>query len=148
MSELISLIFKFDLEGLFLRPSTNGLIQFFRYAFVGAIASFVDWGVLWGVEWLGLHYLLAAIVSFFAGLATNFFLSKKLVFNAQKARVSSFLEFVSYGAIGAIGLLLTLGIMYALTEWAMFHFMISKIIATALVLIWNFLARKILLYKK
>ena len=148
MSELISLIFKFDLEGLFLRPSTNSLIQFFRYAFVGAIASFVDWGVLWSVEWLGLHYLLAAIVSFFAGLATNFFLSKKLVFNAQKARVSSFLEFVSYGAIGAIGLLLTLGIMYALTEWAMFHFMISKIIATALVLIWNFLARKILLYKK
>lgn len=148
MSELISLMIKLDWKGLFLKPTDNGLLQFFRYAFVGGIASVVDWGVLWGVEKIGVYYLLAAVVSFFAGLLTNFLLSKKLVFHGETARVNSFVEFLAYGAIGAVGLLLTLLIMFVLTEWAKFYFMVSKIIATVLVLMWNFFARKVLIYKK
>ena len=108
MSELISLMIRLDWKGLFLKPTDNGLLQFFRYAFVGGIASVVDWGVLWGVEKMGVYYLLAAVVSFFAGLLTNFLLSKKLVFHGETARVNSFVEFLAYGAIGAVGLLLTL----------------------------------------
>ena len=34
------------------------------------------------------------------------------------------------------------------TEWVGLHFMLSKIIATLIVLIWNFTARKLILYQK
>lgn len=146
MKELFSLILKLDLRGLFLAPTTNGMIQFFRYAFVGGIASVVDWGVLWALESAGLHYLVATVFSFFAGLATNFILSKKLVFNAQSARVGSVGEFIGYAVIGAVGLGITLLIMYMLTDWLHMHFMISKIISTLIVLVWNFLARKLFIY--
>ena len=146
MKEIFQLIRKWDMKGLFLAPTDNGLLQFFRYAFVGAIASVVDWAVLWLLETVGLHYLIAAVISFFAGLATNFFLSKLLVFNGQKARMNSIGEFISYAVIGAIGLGMTLGIMYVFTEWLHLHYMLSKIIATAIVLVWNYLARKIFVY--
>jgi len=146
VKEIFLLIRKWDMKGLFLEPTDNGLLQFFRYAFVGAIASVVDWGVLWVLEKIGLYYLIAAIISFFAGLATNFFLSKLLVFNGQKARMNSIGEFVSYAVIGAIGLGMTLGIMYVFTEWLHLYFLLSKIIATLIVLVWNYLARKIFVY--
>lgn len=38
--------------------------------------------------------------------------------------------------------------MYVLTEIAGLYFMVSKVIATIIVLVWNFVARKITLYKK
>lgn len=148
MKEIFQLIRKWDMKGLLIAPTDNGLIQFFRYAFVGGIAAVVDWAVLWGLESLGLHYLLSAVVSFFAGLATNFLLSKLLVFNGQKARVGNAGEFIAYAAIGAVGLLMTLGIMYVFTEWLHLYFMLSKIIATVIVLVWNFLARKLFIYGK
>jgi len=146
MKELMKLILKFDLKGLFLEPNDSGMIQFFRYAFVGGIASVVDWGVLWLAEYAFAHYLVAAIISFFAGLTVNFVLSKILVFK-KETKMGTTWEYVSCAIIGGVGLLMTLGIMYALTEWIHFHFMLSKIIATAIVLIWNFFARKLLLYR-
>lgn len=148
MKELMRLIFRLDLKGLFVQPTQNGMIQFFRYAFVGGIASVVDWGVLWLLEHLGMHYLVAAVFAFFAGLATNFALSKLLVFQKEKARMGGVGEFIGYTAIGAVGLAMTLGLMALMTEIMGLHFMLSKIISTAIVLVWNFLARKLLLYRK
>jgi len=53
-------------------------------------------------------------------------------------------EFLAYAAIGVAGLGITLILMYVMTEWLRLHFMLSKVIATVLVLMWNFLARKML----
>ena len=47
-----------------------------------------------------------------------------------------------------VSLLLTMGLVHALTEWVGLFFMVSKIIATLIVLVWNFVARKLLLYRK
>lgn len=147
MREFFAILKKADLQRLFLVPTQNAFLQFFRYVFVGGIASVVDWGVLWALEEVGLHYLVAAVFGFFAGLVTNFVLSKKLVFQAEDARVGTGGEFVAYTLIGSVGLGLTLGLMYVMTDLMGLHFMLSKIIATALVLIWNFLARKLILYR-
>ena len=37
--------------------------------------------------------------------------------------------------------------MYVLTEIAGIYFMLSKVVAAAIVLIWNFVARKLVLYR-
>lgn len=147
VQEILLLLCKLDLEGLLLSPTDNSLLQFFRYCFVGGLATVVDWGVLYLTEALGLHYLLAAVAGFFCGLACNYILSKCLVFNGSTAKTDPTGEFLAYAAIGAAGLLFTLGLMYVMTDLLGFFFMISKVIATALVLVWNFMARKLLLYR-
>lgn len=146
MRELLTLLRHGDFKGLFRAPSTNPLVQFFRYAFVGGFAALVDWGVLWLAERLGAHYQIAAIFGFFAGLAVNYLLSKRLVFQVEKARAGAGGEFAGYALIGAVGLAITMGLMHVFTEWVGLYFMLSKIIATLIVLIWNFVARKLLLY--
>lgn len=148
MEEFWILFKRLDLKGLFLQPTTNGFLQFFRYAFVGGFASLVDWGLLFLFETLGLHYLAAAVVGFVGGLVTNFLLSKKLVFQAEEARVQVGGEFIGYAVIGLIGLGITMMLMYLLTDLCHLYFMLSKIIATFIVLVWNYLARKILLYRR
>lgn len=148
MKEFFDLLKKLDLKGIFLTPTKNGFLQFFRYLFVGGIATVVDWGVLFGLtELFDLHHLVSAVFAFVAGLATNFLLSKLLVFSANEARTNGFLEFLGYVLIGVIGLGITELILYVFSDhWAL-HYMLSKVIATVVVLVWNYLARKLLLYK-
>ena len=149
MKVFFDLLKKFDLKGLFVDPTTNGFLQFFRYVFVGGIATVVDWGILLVLTDLcNLYHLVSAIISFVAGLVTNYLLSKLLVFNASEARVNKALEFLGYALIGVVGLGITELIMYLFTDRMTLHYMLSKMIATVIVLIWNYLARKLFLYKK
>lgn len=142
--EILSLLVAFDIKGMLLKPTTNGLLQFCRYCFVGGIATIVDWSVLYCTERLGFHYLLAAVFGFVSGLVCNYVMSKKLVFVGNSAKVDARREFIAYAAVGVAGLGLTLVLMYILTEWLKVYFLVSKIVATVLVLIWNFLGRKML----
>lgn len=149
MKEFFELVRRFDLKGIFLVPTKNGFLQFFRYVFVGGIATIVDWGTLFLLtDYLHIYHLISAVFSFVAGLITNFLLSKLLVFNANEAKVKPFMEFLSYAAIGVIGLGITELIMFVFTNLWTVHYMISKMIATVIVLIWNYTARKTLVYNK
>ena len=148
MKEFFEIIFSFSFKRIFYEPTKNIFLQFFRYAFVGGWATIADWGVFaLFAEVVGLHYLISAPIAFLMGLTVNYLLSKKFVFSGEKNQHSSSTEFAVYGIIGIIGLLMTMVIMYLLTEFAGFLPMVSKIIATAVVLVWNFLARKFVLYR-
>lgn len=147
MREILTLLKRFDIKALFFEPSNNGLLCFFRYAIVGGIATVVDWGVLCILTELGIFYLFSAVFGFFAGLIANYVLSKLFVFNGSETKVRRSTEFITYGVIGVIGLGATLGIMYLLTNLANIHYFITKMIATILVLLWNYFARKKLLYR-
>ena len=136
------------LKRLFSEPTTQPFIQFFRYVFVGGCSFLVDAGVLWLCVHAGLHYLVGACFGFVAGLVCNFLLSRALVFRAQEARVGRLLEFAGYALIGLVGLGLTEALLYFFTEIVLLHYMLSKVIASAIVLFWYFFARKVLLYRR
>ena len=72
MKEFFELLKKFDLKGIFVNPTKNGFLQFFRYLFVGGIATIVDWGILFLLTDLAhIYHLVSAIIAFVAGLITN-----------------------------------------------------------------------------
>lgn len=149
MKEIFNLIKRFDLKNLFITPTTNSLLQFFRYAFVGGIATVVDWGVmLLFTGALHMHYLLSAIFAFAAGLLTNFYLSRALVFKSFGKKYTIKKEFLGFAFIGIVGLGLTECILYLLTTFVSSHYMVSKILATFVVLFWNYFSRRFLLYYK
>ena len=53
-----------------------------------------------------------------------------------------------FAIIGVIGLIFNELIMYAGTDILHLHYMVSKLISTAIVFFWNFFARKFLLFNK
>lgn len=149
MKELINLILKFDFNGLFFKPTENGLIKFFRYAFVGGIAFVVDYLFFVIVSLVmpdtKLSVILATTAGFIMGLITNFILSKKFVFTENAVIKNSAVEFGAYTVIGIIGYFLNIVLMILFIK--IINKYTAKIIVSAIVLIYNYLARKILLYK-
>ena len=137
MKEFFDALKRFDMNALFRAETTNGFIQFFRYIFVGGIAFVADAGALWLCEKF-MHYLIAAAIAFVFGLVVNYVLSVCFVFSDGERTTSRTAEFIIYAVIGVIGLGLTELIMWLL----------SKIVAAAIVLVWNFVARKKFIYTK
>lgn len=121
-------------------------LEFSQYGIVGAIAYMVDMGLLIGLtEWVHLHYLLSAGIAFLAGLGVNYLLSITWVFSVRRLKNKK-LEFFLFSFIGIIGLGINEGVIWFATEKGGFHYVVSKIIATGVVFLWNFFARKYLLF--
>ena len=131
------------LNKLLIEKTNDVKIQFLRYIFVGGIAAVVNIGSLYVfTEVAHLYYLLSNVLGFILGLVTNYILSKILVF-AKEEKFNKVIEFTIYAIIGVVGLGLDTLFLWLFTSMGLYY-MLSKIISTALVFIWNFGARKVL----
>ena len=129
------------LNKVFIERTNDVKIQFIRYIFVGGVAAVVNIGSLYiFTELAHLYYLLSNILGFILGLVTNYILSKILVF-AKEEKFNKVIEFVIYAIIGVVGLGLDTLFLWLFTSMGIYY-ILSKIISTALVFIWNFGARK------
>ena len=136
------------LNKLFIKKTDNTLIQLFRYTFVGGIAFVVDFSSLYILtEFAGLHYLYSAAIAFILGLIINYILSILWVFKSRAVNKKIF-EIIIFAVIGIIGLGLNELIIWFSTEKFKLYYLYSKLISTAIVYFWNFLARKYILYNK
>lgn len=123
------------------------IVQLIKFGFVGAIATAIDFGVLVLLkEWLQVNVLLASATSFTVSVIVNYILSILFVF--QSTRKNKIKEFCVFVILSVGGLLIDLGIMWIGTELLVVHYLIVKVLATGLVLVYNFVTRKLFLEKK
>lgn len=146
--EFFELLKKADIKGIFINPTENTLIQFFRYLFVGGASFVADYVLLHIITEFGVYYLVSGIISFIAGLCVNYALSKLLVFSKKTTGSEKAKEFMFFAVIAVFGLIITEVLMWFFTEKLSWYYMISKAVAAIIVLFWNFFMKKILLYRK
>lgn len=119
--------------------------QFMKFGVVGVIAFFIDYGLLFVLtEFGGINYLVSATISFTVSVIFNYIASMRYVFT-HKEDMSRRKEFVIFVVLSAIGLVINNVCMWAGVEIFGIHYMITKIGATAIVMVWNFVTRKIFL---
>ncbi len=149
--------------------------EIFRFLFVGGIATLADYFVFWILDgvlfpllssvawWSVLSLVFATALGFVAGLLVNWILSVKFVYRQvkDKEKASSKKSFWVFTAIGVVGLALTeLGVLLLVavlpkfslfgvtelfgTSWAKW---LAKAIMTCIVLAWNYLGRKLFIFK-
>ena len=119
--------------------------QFMKFGVVGIIAFFIDYGLLFVLtEFGGINYLVSATISFTVSVIFNYIASMRYVFT-HKEDMSRRKEFVIFVVLSAIGLVINNVCMWAGVEIFGIHYMITKIGATAIVMVWNFVTRKIFL---
>jgi putative flippase GtrA len=146
VKELFERLMTFDINKIFYEKTENLFVLLFRYVFVGGIAFIADWGSMIALTYLGMNKYIAVAIAFVIGLIVNFILSKIFVFKEKSARTNSTGEFIAYAIIGVIGLILTEVLVALMVEIMGISLIIAKIIAAAIVLLWNFMARKLILY--
>ena len=121
------------------------LAQFMKFGVVGVIAFVIDYGLLALLtELFGINYLVSATISFTASVVFNYVASMRYVFT-HKEGMSRRREFVIFVVLSVIGLLINNGCMWAGVELLGVHYLLTKIVATAIVMIWNYITRKIFL---
>lgn len=124
--------------------------QFMRYLFTGGLAFVVDFGLfalcLYVLE---LHYLLANLVGLLAGLILNYALSVAWVFTAceRQFEKKKSAEFAIFALVGFAGVGINEVAMLLMVDELGWLEIVSKIVAAVVVLMWNFGARKLVLFR-
>lgn len=123
------------------------LAQIIKFGLVGFLCFFIDYGIMvFLTEVASVHYLLSSGISFTVSVIVNYVLSLTYVFETeQKNRVKEFIIFV---VLSVIGLGINQVLMWFGVDILGIFYMISKIGATAVVMVYNFITRKMILEKK
>jgi putative flippase GtrA len=127
---------------------TKLIKNLFHYGIVGGIAALAEWSSFYIFnEVMGINHMLSTCFSFFIGTATNFLLASKFVFKTSKFNKAGELSLVYL--VSVVGLLFNLGLMKLFVDvMGLKPPLLSKIIATGIVFLWNFLSRRYLIYRE
>lgn len=121
--------------------------SFCKYLVAGGFGFVLDYGTLtFCNKILGWDHLISAALGFTVGLVFVYISSNKWVFDARKLSDRRMLEFAVFTLIGLVGLGLTVLFMYCFVDLLSLDPLLAKIPTTALVLVWNYGARKVILY--
>ena len=121
------------------------IAQFTKFGAVGIIAFFIDYGLLaFCTEILHINYLISATIGFTVSVVFNYVASMRFVF-VHKEDMSKRREFIIFVTLSVIGLIINNVLMWAGVDLLHVHYLIVKIFATAVVMVWNFVTRKIFL---
>ena len=119
--------------------------QFMKFGVVGFIAFLIDYGLLaLCTEVFGINYLISATIGFTVSVVFNYLASMRYVFT-HKEDMSRRREFIIFVVLSIIGLIINNACLWAGVELLGWHYLLVKIGATAIVMIWNFVTRKIFL---
>lgn len=120
--------------------------QILKFGVVGGLAFLIDYGLLYVLtEFVGIHYLISSVISFTISLIFNYILSIKWVFDVTKKQTAK--EITIFVILSVIGLGINQVVMYVGSDLLHIYYMLTKIVATAIVMVWNFVTRKIFIEK-
>ncbi|OIO17102.1 hypothetical protein COT27_01690 [Candidatus Kuenenbacteria bacterium CG08_land_8_20_14_0_20_37_23] len=118
--------------------------QFLKYCVGGGTAFVVDFSLLYFLtDIIGIWYLWSATLSFVIAAFVNYLIQKFWTFKVthkKTNRISK--QFFAFLAVQIVGLFINNTAIYALVDQLDIYYLVAKIIAAAIVLIWNFWASK------
>ena len=128
------------------KPKTKKLlIQIFKFTIVGGIATIIDFVFLYIFrEFCHFPVLVSNTLSFCISVIYNYIASVKWVFDVNKEKDAK-KQFVVFIVFSVFGLILNNVIMWITVDFLSIYYLLAKIIATIVVMIFNFVTRKIFL---
>lgn len=114
------------------------------YFFVGGMSAVIEWIVFWIVNSF-LDYNIAVVISFLLATLFNYYLGKVLTFKNNKHSKKDIISIYIVSGIGLIFNILLMNIFIQIMHFS--NEIIAKILSTGLVFIWNYISRRIFIYK-
>lgn len=121
--------------------------QMMKFGAVGFLCFGIDYGLMiFLTEACRLSYLVSSGISFSVSVIVNYILSLKFVFDTGKDN-NKIVEFLIFIVLSVIGLGINQALMWVCVDKLHVHYMISKIGVTGVVMVYNFITRKLILEK-
>ena len=116
-------------------------LEIVRFCIVGGLSLLVDCGVLYGLtEFLGVHYLYSAGISFTVSVIFNYWLCVVYVFKGAKKQTAR--QATIFIGSSVVGLGLNQLCMWFFVEIVTLHYMLAKLGATVIVTLWNYVMKR------
>ena len=113
-----------------------------RFSIVGGIATLIDFIFLYIFkEFLNMDVIIANTLSFIISVTYNYIASIVWIFDINKEKNKK-IQFILFILFSIFGLVLNNIILYILTDIFNMYYLISKVVATFIVMIFNFITRK------
>lgn len=139
---------KEQLNQIFKGKTGNVYVQLFRYLLSGGTAFLMDISLMILLkEVFGVHYLTASIIGFIVGLIFTYLLSIYWIFDERRLK-NRLNELIIFALIGIVGIGLTWFFMKLFTSILLLYYVFSKVLTTVIVSLWNFGAKKLILFTK
>ena len=121
--------------------------QIMKFGIVGVLCFVIDYGLMiFLTEVFGISYLISSGISFSVSVIVNYKLSLKFVFKTDESR-NKIIEFIIFVVLSVIGLWINQVLMWICVDKLHIFYMISKIGVTAVVMVYNFITRKLIIEK-
>jgi putative flippase GtrA len=119
-------------------------MQFFLYLIVGGLSFFVDIGTFIVLRAIEVPVIPASVTSFSLATTANYLLCIVLAF--ERGRFRRYIEMLRFLAIVLVGLGLNTLLVWYLVYPLSIHPTAAKIVAVPIVLMWNYLGRRLLVF--
>ncbi|MEK6894952.1 MAG: GtrA family protein [Nanoarchaeota archaeon] len=117
------------------------MIKLIKYTFSSGIATLLDVLFIWFLtSFLGIYYLISTTISFTLISLANYLVIKNWVFYDRKESYAK--NYLLFLIIGVGGLIWTLALMYFFVEFVGINYILARVLAAFIVLIWNFFMNK------
>ena len=122
--------------------------QILSFLVVGGLSTLIDFAIVYGLNGiLGWHYQLEVIIAFILATIFNYWASMRFTFESKFSPEQKHQEFLLFLVLSILGLVLTAGLMWVAVDAMHWPVMPAKVAVTAIVMVFNFLTRKLLLEK-
>lgn len=127
-------------------PSMERFWEVFRFLAVGGGCFLLEYVLLYTLtEYVGFEPLVSAPIAFTISLIVNYILCVYVVFHAEHQSTTQAVLFIVTSIMGlGINQLVMWGCIDLLGIWYMF----SKVVASAIVMIWNYFTKRFILHGK
>lgn len=118
------------------------LVQIFKFGIVGVVATVIDFIFLYVFsEVCHLPIIVANTLSFVISVIYNYWASLTFVFDV-KANKDKRKQFIVFVIFSIMGLVINNLLVYIITDVLGVYYMLSKVVATLVVMVFNFVTRK------
>jgi putative flippase GtrA len=119
--------------------------QVLRFAAVGVFATAVHYSILTALVEIGhVNKIMATTIGYSIGTIVSYALNRRFTFSARGTPIMR--SFAKYAVLYGIGALLNAAIFGALVHVGLYY-LIAQVAATAIVLFWNFLGARFLVFR-
>lgn len=127
--------------------SNERIKHLMSYFVVGLLATLVEWGSFWILDYaLGIQYLIATIIAMIISTFSNWLFGRLMTFrNAEKGNTLIEIGKIYITSFAGIGLNVLL--MWIMVDKCTMNEMLSKVIATGFVFFYNYFIRTLYIYK-
>jgi putative flippase GtrA len=131
-------------EGLWRWLNQGAPREFARFTAVGAVATATHYTLMIALKELGhVNVVVATICGYALGAVVSYTLNRRFTFSTRPAYGRGLAKFLAVTCVGAV---LNAAIVALLTNQGLYY-MLAQVIATGLVLIWNFTGARLLVFR-